>query len=292
MEAKNIKIITPKKIVLRGFIFGPRRNQVIYILLHGLSGNLFSRLEIVEKMVGEGATVMVFNNRGYGLISQFRKINPRRPEAYDSVVIGKAHEVFTDCLDDIDGAINLALESGYKKIILIGHSTGCNKIAYYLSKKNPASVKAAVLLAPMSDYADFKKFTNPKIIKSATKKAQQLVAAGKSHELLSADIWPYYTDAQRFLSLFTPDSLEEIFSYAVPEKKPLILKKIKKPVLVVLAGDDQFKDRPMIEIYDWFKKALSGQKAELAMIKKALHGFGGQETKVKNLIFKFVKRLK
>ncbi|HZJ41090.1 MAG TPA: alpha/beta fold hydrolase [Candidatus Saccharimonadales bacterium] len=291
MEAKNIKIITPQKIILQGFIFGSRRVKTIYILLHGLSGNLFSRLELVEKMTADGAAVMVFNNRGHGLINQFRKINPRQSDIYDSLIIGEAHEAFADCIDDIDGAINTALDNGYRKIILLGHSTGCNKIAYYLSKKNPASVLGAILLAPMSDYADAIKFTEPKIFQRALKTARKLVADGKSQTLLPEKYWSRPISAQRFLSLFTPESVEEMFSYAVPNKKSQILQKIKKPFLVVLAGADQFTDRPMMEVLAWFKKVLINKNTELLMIKKSLHSFSGQETKLKNLIFKFVKSL-
>ncbi|MFA6513934.1 MAG: alpha/beta fold hydrolase [Patescibacteria group bacterium] len=292
MEARVIKIITPKNIALHGFIFSSKRVKTIYIFLHGLSGNLFSRIALAEKMVADGATVMVFNNRGFGLINQFRKINPRQPDEYESLVIGQAHEVFEDCVDDIDGAINTALNLGYKKVILVGHSTGCNKAAYYLSQKNPTCITGAILLAPMSDYADGIKFTDPKIFNRALKEAKRLIAAGKPGALLPADYWSRPIDAQRFISLFTPESKEEMFSYAVPDKKPIILQKIKKPFLVVLAGEDQFTDRPMKDVFAWFKKALIGKQAGPLMIKKSLHSFTGYEAKVKNIIFDFVKKLK
>ncbi len=292
MEAKFIKIETPKHLVLNGFIFGPKKNKIIFIFLHGLSGSLFSRITLMEKMTSSGATVMTFNNRGHGLINQFRKINPHKPEEYNSVAIGKAHEVFEECVDDIDGAINLARKEGYKKIVLVGHSTGCNKISYYLSKKSPDDIIGGILLAPMSDYADFIKFTDGKIAKTITEEAKKLVVAGKHHELLSDQIYPYYADAQRFLSLYTPNSNEEIFSYAVPAKKPTILLKIKKPLLVVLAGNDQFSDRPMTEIFNWFKETLNNKIAQVIMIKKSLHGFAGYETKLKNEIFNWTKNLK
>jgi alpha-beta hydrolase superfamily lysophospholipase len=291
MEAKNIKIITPQKIVLQGFIFGSQKVKTIYILLHGLGGNLFSRLELVEKMTASGAAVMVFNNRGSGLINKFRKINPHQSDVYDSLIIGETHEIFTECIDDIDGAIKTALDNGYRKIILVGHSTGCNKAAYYLSKKNPVSIKGAILLAPMSDYADAVKFTEPKVFQRALKTARKLVADGKPQALLPEKYWSRPISAQRFLSLFTPESTEEIFSYAVPSKQPQILQKIKKPFLVVLAGEDQFTDRPMTEVFAWFKQTLINKNAKVLMIKKSPHGFLGQEAKLKNLIFKFVKSL-
>lgn len=292
MQAEVVKIITPQRIVLHGFIFGPKRVKTIYIFLHGLSGNLFSRIALAEKMAADGAAVLVFNNRGFGLINQFRKINSRRPNEYESILMGQAHEVFEDCIDDIDGAINTVLKLGYKKVILVGHSTGCNKAAYYLAKKNPDCVSGAVFLAPMSDYADAVKFTDSKIFNCALKEARKLVAAKKSKSLLPETYWSRPIDAQRFLSLFTPESIEEMFSYAVPNKKPIILQKIKKPFLVVLAGEDQFTDRPMPEVFAWFRKALIGKQAELLLIKKSLHNFSGYEVKLKNIIFAWIKKLR
>ena len=36
--------------------------------------------------------------------------------------------------DDIEGYLNYARKSGYKNIILAGHSLGANKVIYYLSR--------------------------------------------------------------------------------------------------------------------------------------------------------------
>ena len=291
MQAESIKIITPKKIILNGFIFGPKRTKIIYIFLHGLSGNLFSRIELADKLSTSGAAALVFNNRGHGLINKFRKINPRRPNDFQVEVMGEVHEVFEDCIDDIDGAINTALEKGYKKIVLVGHSTGCNKISYYLSKKSPDAVLGGILLAPMSDYADARNNFTAEVLHKATVEAEKLVSLGKPHELFSLELWPDLIDAQRFLSLYTPESKEEIFSYALQSKKPVVLKKISKPLLVALAEEDEFADRPMREILNWFKETLVGKAAEIIMIKKSIHSFKGHESKLRKIILDWVKNI-
>jgi len=197
--------------------------------------------------------------------------------------MGMAHEVFTDCIDDIDGAINCASSFGAKNIYLVGHSTGCQKSVYYLAKKRSSLVKGAILLAPMSDFADVYTFVDKKIYNKALACAKKMLANGKSHELMPKNIWPYVLDAQRFLSLHTPNSVEEIFSYAT-DREPKLLKKVQAPLLVVLAGDDEHKDRPMEQISDWFKKNCSKQNCEIKTIAGSQHKFEGHIDELVSLI--------
>ena len=289
MSAKPIQIETPDKLLLDGFIFRGRNKELIYIFIHGLGGNLFSRMELIEKIVASGASAMAFNNRGSGLFNRFRKINKRSLKGYDSFMAGSSAEVFKDSFQDIKGAVNLAKKEKYKKIILVGHSTGSNKVAYYLSKINDDLVKGGILLAPMSDCAFVKKQTNLRILNKATKKAKDMVVAGKSHDFLPFKLWPYLITAQRFLSLFTSISLEEVFSYR-ESKKSKVLGLIKKPLLVILAQNDEFADREMLEIFTWFQDNLP-KNARLISIVDAFHSFSGKTNVLKKHILNWSKDL-
>jgi alpha-beta hydrolase superfamily lysophospholipase len=290
MQAQTIKIQTPKKVILNGFIFGSKKAKIIYIFLHGLGGGLFSRIELIEKMAGDKIAVMVFNNRGQGLINRFKKINQRRAGGFDSAIFGSSYELFSDCIDDIKGAIRAALDNGYKKIILVGHSTGSNKVAYYLSKSFKDNVLGGILLAPMSDYAAIKKEVPAYKLRKAKKEAEKLVFQGKEQELLSPKSWTHLISAQRFLSLFTPESKEEIFSYASTNKSP-ILRRIKKPILIVLAGKDEYADREMTEIFSWFKREAPKDNSKVIMINNSLHNFSSYESKLKRKIFSWVSKI-
>ena len=114
-----------------------------------------------------------------------------------------------------------------KEIYLAGHSTGCQKSVYYAIKKADRAVKGLILLAPISDYAAERMRNTKGTLLRATTVAQKLVKAGKKHDLLPKNVWHGVIDAQRFLSLYTPTSAEEIFSYAQPKKNPSVLKKVK-----------------------------------------------------------------
>ncbi|MDD3778108.1 MAG: alpha/beta hydrolase [Patescibacteria group bacterium] len=288
MKAKAIEIITSDKLKLKGFIFSKQKSKIIYIIIHGLGGNLFSRFDLAEKLVNSAA-VMVFNNRGAGIVNRFSKIDNKKG-VYSSVQLGSSVENFVDSILDIEAAVKLAGAEGYKKIILLGHSSGSNKIAYYLAHKIKTKVSGGILLAPMSDYALIKKETEPKVLSLALKTAQNLVKINQGDSFLPVKVWPHLISAKRFLSLYLEDSKEEIFSYANPDKKS-ILKKIKKPIFIILAENDECADRDMGEIKVWFKKVLPAF-CRLEIIGGTGHGFYDRANILKNKIAKWSASLK
>jgi len=65
----------------------------------------------------------------------------------------------------------------------------------------------------MSDYSYAVSSEKPSL-EQAVEQAEKLVKSGKPHELLPPSYSEDLLDAQRYLSLYTPDSEEEIFTYA------------------------------------------------------------------------------
>jgi hypothetical protein len=104
------------------------------------------------------------------------------------------------------------------------------------------------------------------------------------------NIWEYTLDAQRFLSLYTPESVEEIFTYA-SGKDPKILRQAGKPLLTILAAEDEFCDRPIKEIADWFKENMVGKKCETKIIKESFHNFSGHESKINRFIKNWIAKI-
>lgn len=292
MQTRIIQIETSDRLLLDGFIFGPRKAKTLYIFLHGLGGNLFSRIDLAQELVSREVAVMMFNNRGYGIYNRFKKLEQKEIKGYASFLAGSASEVFKESIYDISGAILEADRQGYKEIVLVGHSTGCNKIAYYLSRNYKDNVIAGILLAPMSDYASTRKSVSPNLLTKAELEAKRLVAKGRGSDFLNLKYWPQLISAQRFLSLYTKDSLEEIFCFATDGKKSKILRKIKKPILVVLASDDEYADRDVSEYTTWFRQELKRGFLEILAIAEANHGFKNKEQILKKEISKFVKLLK
>lgn len=278
-----IEIDTPKKVRLNGLWFGARKPKRVIVWVHGLGSSAFSRQVIIELLAKGDTAVLAFNNRGSGVISRFSKGKKR----YEG---GAAHEEFAECVDDIDGALAFARAQGAKKIFLAGHSTGCQKSAYYAAKRKGKGIKGIILLAPIADYAGLGAEERA-FLPKATKAAQALVAAGKPHDLLPDDLWPTPIDAQRFLSLYTPDSVEQsIFSYYDAAKTPRILRSVTVPMFALLAEDDEYADRPAEDIALWLDEHARAPLS-LSIIAGVDHGFKGGEKEVADAIKKWVKDL-
>lgn len=281
MNCQPVRFLTPKRFQLDGLWFFVSKSKQAIIFIHGLGGTMFWP-SLVYKLVDNKTSVLTFNNRGHDKISSLRQIDKKGKAT--KILAGATHEVFTDCIDDIQGAVNFCKKQGFKKIILVGHSTGCQKAVFYLAKtKNQKQIAKVVLLCPISDYADAITF-NKKAVKKAEILARQLVNTGKKHQLLPQNIWPQLYDAQRFLSLFTPDSKEEIFCYATPSRRPTALLKVIVPILLVFAEKDEYLDRPLSEIVKWFEEKLANKNITIKIIKGAQHSFAKREPMVINII--------
>lgn len=282
------EIHTPKKFILNGIWFGPKRAKRVLIHVHGLGGNMLNSVgrALADIMTDSQTAVLSFNNRGNGIISKVYKDAPKSKKGYDRIVAGSAHEVFADCVDDIEGAVRYARSHGAKEVYLVGHSTGCQKSLYWASKKGKG-VDGIVLLAPVADYPAMKNAVGTKALSRASTTAKKLIAQKKKHQLLPPSIWPELIDAQRFLSLYSGASYEEIIPYWNPKRNPKALRSIQIPILAVIAGNDEYHDRPAAEIAGWFLEHIF--TGEATVIPDAPHSFHGKFDEVHDAIDSFMK---
>ncbi len=266
---------------LNGLLFGKQLSPRMIIFIHGLSSSAFSMSGVVEELVDRSTSVLTFNNRGHDVISRLSRKGKK------SVLAGAAHEKFTDCVDDIDAAVKFAKKQGAKDIYLAGHSTGCQKSVYWAAKGGKG-VKGIILLAPVSDYAaGLKKYGKNKL-QTTEKVARALVEKGRKHTLLPSEVWPETLDAQRFLSLYTPNGTEEIFCYVQPKKNPTLLKHVKLPLLALWASKDEYSNTSVKHIIEWFTQNISSKKSHVLAISNATHSFKGKERQVKNEVMRWI----
>jgi pimeloyl-ACP methyl ester carboxylesterase len=285
-----VRIVTPKQYLLDGLWFGADHAKTAIVFVHGLGSSAFAHHDYLVPLPGRGTAVLYFSNRGHDGIAGVKRIKRGTKKGYIYEQAGMAHEIFTDCADDLQGAVNLLLTRGARRIFLVGHSTGCQKIAWYLSQRgSQRRIAGAVLLCPISDYASARHENEQKRAK-AEAAARKLVRRNKPHELLPAALWRGPIDAQRFLSLYTPGSKEEIFTYAQPGKVPRRLQRLKTPLLVIFAGDDEYRDRETYEMAAWFRHNLRSRSAEIEIIPGALHSFIGQESRVTASVRRWISK--
>ena len=281
----HMEITTPKKIVLNGLWFGPKKPKWVIVFIHGLTASAFSMKRVVETLMDSQTAVVTFNNRGFEKIVEIKRIKGKEKVW---VRAGATHEVFTECADDIQGAINFVKKAGVKNVYLAGHSTGCQKAYYWASKnKKVRSVKGIILFGPLSDYAIAVEYDKRGKLAKSVAYARRLVRAGKAHELMPEKLGMWFPcDAQRFLSLNTPDSSEDIFPYGQPDRNPRAFTSVKIPTLVLLSGNEEHTKKPAREIAAWFEKYL--YTGEVVIVPKVGHSFKGGEKLVARVIRKFL----
>lgn len=287
-----IQIITPKKLILPGLWFGPEHPKRVIVFIHGLTSNAFSGHDLVLPLVDECTAVITFSNRGNSKIANMKRVDKRKTKGHTTVMLGEAHERFTDCVDDLQGVVDYVHSKQIDDIFLFGHSTGCQKSIYYVSRKGKQkSIKGVILLAPMSDYAGALYQDKNGNLARATEIAKRYVKEGHGNHLLPLDMWPMMHDAQRFLSLFAPDSIEELFCYCQKNKIPKIYQTVRIPQLIIFGEKDDSRDRNMKKIAQWFKLNSQSKNTRIEIIKKASHSFFHHEDEVVTHIKAFIKEI-
>lgn len=282
---------TKDKLTLHGLLTVPKNAKGVCIYIHGLTGSALNNTQIhalAPVLTSAGFGVFVIDTRGADIIHKVKKEDKSKPKGYVSLSIGTAFEVFTDCTFDIDAAVQYLQKLNVKNIHLIGHSTGCQKSIYYLSQlPKQSKIKSVLLLAPLSDYAAA--IADPKLPEK-TGYAKFLVKSGKKNTLLPDDLFGELLSAQRFLSLYTPNSKEEIFTYA-SGKKAKTLRSVTVPTLAVFGEKDEYLDRPVLELVEWFEENIHAKKKQVEWIEGANHSFKGKEKQMGNVIVSWLQGL-
>ncbi len=293
MKCELAEIVTKDKLVHQGIYFVPKkRAQKAILWVHGLTGrfsgdpklmNLFA--EFSEKHDMGFAS---FNNRGHDIIASFRKVDPDKPEGYGHVMVGAGMETFEECVLDIDAAISFLTGQGFTEIFLAGHSTGANKVCFYGATKTDPRVAGIVLAGPLSDrlsqQAD--QFTYQKnllIIKA-------LIAAGKGDEI-QQNRYFFPITPKRAFSLLASNTAEDVFNYGDTTDALSVVAVIKKPLMVVFAGNDELADRPIETIKQAFDTHTKSKQYMSKIILNTTHGFTGKEQEFVSLVVKWAASL-
>ncbi len=283
--AHVVKFETPAGVPLNGLWFGTKKPKRVIIFVHGMTGNVFSMSGVVSELAKGTTAVLTFNSRGHDIVSTF-KVKKGSSVRYG--IAGTAQEVFADSTDDIQGALRYVRSLGIRDVYIAGHSTGAQKAVHWATKsKDIRGVRGLILMGPLSDYAE-NKATNAKRQQKGVTVARALVKKNKPHDMMPAAFTPDFPlDAQRYLSLNTPDSLEEVFTYGQPGVVPKRFRSIELPILVLLSENDEYGSWPASELAAWFTEYI--YTGEAVVIGADNHGFYGGEKELAYEVDAFMK---
>ncbi len=279
-------------LMLYAILSSPDKKATKAILhIHGLGGSFYgsnSIPEISSEAKKKGIAFMSVLTRGSYIVESFEYKSKSK-----ELLAGSALERFEDSAYDIDGAIGLLHSMGFKKIFLEGHSTGCQKILYYMNSKkakNSKYVAAISLMGPIDDYS----YDLHVMGKGGFSKLARIARKAKGKKLLISTQGTGHID--KFIG---PERFLSTADLANPEAKALYyggkldyVSGIKKPMLVAFGDNDELmKKLSARKATEVLSRAYSGERFESVILKSTGHTFRGRRKELAKALIKFYSSL-
>lgn len=276
------------------FTKGGSSSDKVVIHIHGNFGNFYQN-KFLWVMSHE------YVNHGIDFLSINLSSHDGLAEGYygrDLKYVGGAVANYNDSQNDIEAAITFVSELGYKKIILQGHSLGCDKIIQYDLEHN--SQYPLILLSPVDSYKVQSQWIAPERVEDQIERLKRGVKQktkgwGKADfDWLSSkeygaegdtSEWTYEIPISReaLLSILTGSAFKNL---NVLSDEPFI---INAPVFAFVGTRDGLQMHENIEWVSFLSKAFPG----LTVVNHidADHDICGVENELCELIVKWIKTL-
>ncbi|MBU1165231.1 DUF1749 domain-containing protein [Patescibacteria group bacterium] len=287
-----VQIKTKDGLTLPGMLYRPKRSKSAAIHLHGNgSSSVFyhddMRGEMAKVLNAKNISLLLFNNRGAHYI---KKLHPYKKGRETSKRYGMAYEKIKECILDVDGAIDFLKKQGYKKLYLIGESTGANKICVYNFYKPRNKISKYILLGGGDDTGIYyytlgrKKFN--RLLKEASTKIKKRKGGEIIEELLPGMIFSY----QGFYDIANPNGDYNVFPFYEALKKIKLSSKplfrhfisINKPTLVVYGEEDKYVWGNVSRVVDILRKRKP--EFEYKVIEGADHSFSAHQNQLARIM--------
>jgi alpha-beta hydrolase superfamily lysophospholipase len=278
-----VSVRTRDGVVLDGVATHPRgRRRTAFIWVHGLGSSFSSGQPLIRalsaRLNAAGIGYLKLDNRGHGTVTRAG----RR-------LVGAAFERFGESVHDIRATIALAVRSGYRRVVLAGHSTGANKALHYMARSRDRRVAGLALLGPISDVAGERKRVGRRELARRVAVAERI--ARRDPEALVPRAWGFRS-ARRFISLYRPGETEDVFPYYRPDGRWTALGRVRVPVAVIVGGRDEYLDRRAAAVVTAFERNATRTRAFTGIVVPgARHGFRGHEAALAREIVRWARRL-
>lgn len=273
---------TEDNLRLQGTYFDSNRKDCCILFIHGqaqsIVDNSFAYI-LGRDLANYGISFLYGHNRGYSYINCMSK------KDCNLEYNGATFEKFEDCLYDIEIWVKKIKNLGYKKIILMGHSLGCNKALYYLSK-NTENIQGIILISAPDMVGITKNIESN--FENLLKEAEINVKNNSPKKLLSSLIGGTdYISSATFLS----ESLENSSIDNFPiERNPEVFEQlatVRVPILS-LAGSLEYPTYLKQELL--CEKAINCKSFEWHIIEGANHFYLNRENELSDKILKWLAK--
>ena len=230
------------------------------------------------------------NKRGIGFIYEHNRghniENDILKKDGSFIRCGTMYEIFEDSIYDIDLAIETAKNLGYKRIILLGHSYGCNKVIYYYYKKIPNIL--GIILASAPDMIGIHYLLEPSY-KELLKEAKANIENGEPNKLLSKEIEDYmYMSSKTYFNWYNEKTNLNNLPVISNSKHWNQFANINVPILTFSGSNEE----------DYYLKlnllksnASKCENFKYNLIDDTNHFYNGKEEETANIIYEWINNL-
>lgn len=290
MITKIVKFKATDGIILDGILQKCEKNtDKILIEVHGMTSNCFKEREkIIAKKVKElDVDTLCFNNRGSEIIKYCTK------EDGEKILQGTAYEDVEESYNDILGAIEFAVELGYNKIYLQGHSLGSTKIVYTYNKmlqennKYMKNIKAVILLSLVDIPDMLNTFTPKEFIELANKKEKE----NKLEELMPMESSIHPFSVKTYLRYIKYYKNIDFAKYTDENYDYDELNNIQIPLFMRWGNNKELIKQNAKDLTNKLKSKLHNNKIDIDYIDEANHSYSGKEEILAEQIYEFLRKI-
>lgn len=273
--------ITEDEIELEGTYFDSKKKDICVLFIHGQAQSILNNsftYKLGKYLSDKGISFLYGHNRGHNYINCLHKSDG------SLLVEGATFEIFEDSLKDIDIWMKKIKDYGYKKIILMGHSLGCNKALYYLSKKEMVD---GLILASAPDMVGITKKEESNFLE-ILKEAEDAVKRGKPRQILSNLLGETdYMSAATFINENKENSNIDNFPI---ERNPLVFSQLSKVNIPILSFAGSLECPTYLKQDILKDKAINSEDFTYKIIDGANHFYYGKEEELNELIYNWMKK--
>lgn len=291
-----LHIWTEDNLRLQGIHYEPEEKNDCVLFIHGMSGNFIENYfaHVLGEVLARSNVGFVYShNRGYNHINDIATKELKEDGGYKTVRVGATYERFVDCIYDIDGWLKKSRRLGYKRIVLLGHSLGCNKTIYYFSEKKPKDVIGVVFASPPDMVGLFEKPECQPNHGELLKEAKKNVKESKPRKILSGMVWDWYRlSSQTYIDLSERDGAIDNLPILRNPKRFSELATISVPILGIMGENDDIAIRTLEEDLDLIaSKAVNCPSFTKRFVFGGNHNYERQEKQFSKIVLEWLKDL-
>lgn len=262
--------------------FESNKKDICVICIHGMCGSIIDNYfaTVWGKLLAKNHIGFIYeHNRGHSIENDIVLKDGSLKRC------GCMYEIFEESIYDIELAIDTAKSKGYKRIILLGHSYGCNKVIYYYYKKHPKILGIILASAPDMIGSHLSLETDGEY-QALLKEAKENIDNNEPTKLLHKMIEDYmYMSSQTYYNWFHKNSALDNLPVISNPKHWRQVEAIDVPIFTFSGSNE---DAYYLQLDLIKSKALKCRDFEYKIIENTGHTYKTKETEIGNLILSWI----